>query len=201
MSDRHGQHEYIMTDEALKSIHSFTHTIASLIHLALKMNYLEFCASLEDRSRCNYRLIHCTVPDRCVEADKSVKPFITTFPRRECEADTHTAHRVRQIHIPVSVQKPKMLLQSCQTEDVAFIKIQPKAGTTQWTHTVQRQITPQMWLWQNKGWQSCWAAQLCINLITSFAFELGWETQTELKKTKKKTSCIQMFLMATCKTR
>ncbi len=33
-----------------------------------------------------------------------------------------------------------MLLQSCQTDDVAFIKIRPRAGTTQATHTEQQHV-------------------------------------------------------------
>lgn len=102
--------------------HSFR---TCLLRPALKMNYLLLNGPEE---RYNYRLTHCTVLVRCVEADKSVIFFIT-FPHRVGETCTHS--RARSILIPLSIQRPKMLLQSCQTDDVAFIKIQLRARTTQ----------------------------------------------------------------------
>lgn len=62
--------------------HSFR---ACLLRPALKMNYLLLNGSEE---RYNYRLTHCTLPGRCVEADKSVIFFIT-FSHRVGEADLH----------------------------------------------------------------------------------------------------------------
>lgn len=76
--------------------------------------------------RCNYCRGWLMVPHRCVAADKSVICFnnipilggwglLTLLPT--------LARKVRPLHIPVSVQTPKMLRHFCQSNDVTFIVI------------------------------------------------------------------------------